>query len=517
MQVNLPEKAPEKTVTNYSDALLKLGEMTEIFDPGHTIYVQSKDIVDKTGTSISGKAGEIPFDITEMTQSAVNSIGGKIGFVPYDPSYVQNQQAYISGGLTPPEIVISGAITEYDRSTEVTGDSADFGGEFGAGGAFGADAGFSNKLSVSSIALDMNVIDFSTMAMIPQVQAVNTIKVYKGAKESDVGFSIFGQSFGLKGLVKKIQGRHAAVRTLVELCVLECIGKFMDIPYWKCVDGANVDRTVLRNRKNLFKKQNDPNRTWLIQRLMPAYGIEGIKPNGVYGQRTRLAMQTIAEAYKISRPGLNTSFYIELFRNAPFFEEPSFDVDKLNSKIASLPVEEVPQEAAAPVQSQTQAPAQEQAPAQTQTQAQEQAPAQSAQPATQPAVVPQVSKEQLNADYKQFMDAGKSAFSSKDFATARQNFIEASKIAVQLKVADPFIYLAYTYQGLGNNDSSGNVLKVGLKYLPYSIPLYRAYIRYLIGLNKFDEAEAYLNQGLGIDPESKILLSLKDYLKAMRK
>ena len=132
MQVNLPEPVPEKKETNYSEALYKLGEMSEFlcsFDG--KVFVQSKPILDSTG----GHTGEIPFDVTEMLQSAINRIGGKIGYVPYVPDYLRNSQAaYYKMGLTPPDVVISGAITEYDRSTEVIGDSADFGAEFGAGG-----------------------------------------------------------------------------------------------------------------------------------------------------------------------------------------------------------------------------------------------------------------------------------------------------------------------------------------------------------------------------------------------
>lgn len=508
MQVNLPDKAPEQKVTRYSDALLRFGEMTEVFDPGNFINVQSKEIVDKTGTSRSGKVGEIPFDITEMTQSAVNRIGGKIIFIPYDPRYLQEQQAYLSDGLTPPDIVLCGAITEYDRSTEVIGDSADFGGEFGAGGAMGVDAGFSNKLAVSSISIDMNVIDFATMSMVSQVQAVNTIKVYKGAKESDVGFSIFGQSFGLKGTVKKIQGRHAAVRTLVEMCVLECLGKFMDVPYWKCVEGANEDKLVLKHRKNLFKQQNDINRTWMIQQLMPAYGIEGISSNGVYGERTRLAMKTIAAAYKTSRAGLTAKFYIDLFRNAPFFEKPSFNIDKLNTEIAALPVEKTEPVAQQPEQNSQQP--------QT-SQADSASPQQGTAAGQSGAKVS--SEEEVKDVYSQYMAVGKSAFKAQKFDKARDSFVQACKLSANLQqpIADPFIYLAYSYQSLGNMESCGKVLKLGMQYVHYSEPLYRVYIRYLISANRIDEADTYLAQGLKINPQSKILLSLKDYIHKMQK
>ena len=39
----------------------------------------------------------------------------------------------------------------------------------------------------------------------------------KGVKEGELGFTLFGPTIGLRGSVKKIQGRHAAVRLLVQL------------------------------------------------------------------------------------------------------------------------------------------------------------------------------------------------------------------------------------------------------------------------------------------------------------
>ncbi|WP_432737909.1 hypothetical protein [Maridesulfovibrio sp. FT414] len=493
MQVELPKAPPEKKVTNYSDALYKLGEMTELFSPGVIINVQSKPVIDKTGTSISSRAGEIPVDITEMLQSAVNRIGGAIRFVPYDPTYIQDSAAYISGGLIPPQVTISGGITEYDRSTEVTGDSADLGTQFGGGGAIGADAGISDKQSVSSITLDMNMIEFATMAMIPQVQSVNTIKVYKGARESDIGFSLFGQSFGIKGTVKKVQGRHAAVRTLVEMCVLELLGKYMSLPYWKCTDGANEDQMVIRDRKKIFKAQDKPNRTWMIQQLMPAYGIEGIEANGVYGARTRAAMDAIAAAYgsKVS-PALTADFYIVVFKNAPFFGEPAFDVAALNQKIASLPPEQPEPEVAA---------VQEQPQQQAQVQQTQDTPAQGF----------------VRGDYDANMNAAKEAFARKDYDSAKDYINRAIENGIVQGDPQPFILMAYIQQARGRIDRVGEILSAGLRYAPESAQLYTIYSRYLISQNQLDQAAQLIDRGLEIAPASVELQSLRSYVNTVRK
>jgi len=55
---------------------------------------------------------------------------------------------------------------------------------------------------------------------IPKMQAINTIKSHKAVKENAIGFTLLSSSFGLQGTVKKIQGRHAAIRLLVQLSML---------------------------------------------------------------------------------------------------------------------------------------------------------------------------------------------------------------------------------------------------------------------------------------------------------
>lgn len=324
--VTLPVEAPKATETSYSQALKKFGRLTKEFRVG-TLRVQTTQVQDETGSSAATGA-EIPFDITKMIMSSINGIGGAIVFIPYDPVYIKNQAALNMTSLegkVKPDVVLNGGITEFDRALESGSSGLDFGGSFGGGkNSPSADFGKQDRDSVSSITIDLNITDVETMVMVPRVQAVNTMKVFKGASDLDIGFSIFGATFGYKSSVKKIQGRHAAVRVLVELSVLETLGKYLNLPYWKCVDqGAKPDPVVIENIRDQFIDANQQGRVRMIQNLLYVYGFRTLRATGNLDAETSGAIQAVASAYGISAGNLNEDFYEQLFINAPVLGEKS--------------------------------------------------------------------------------------------------------------------------------------------------------------------------------------------------
>ena len=489
LKVDVPEETkPEVKTTNYSDALLKFGQLTRLFNA--PMVVQCKDVVDKTGTSAS-TGGEIPFDITEMVRSSVNRIGGLVEFVPFDPVYVQQQMAmgqFNAQNLKTPDVVISAAITEFDRSLEVKGDSADFGGDFGAGGGVSVDAGYSSRSSVSSITIDMNLQDFQTMSFIPQVQAINTIKVYKAAKDADIGFSIFGPAFGIKGSVKKVQGRHAAFRVLVEMGVLQLLGRYASLPYWKCIGSDKIDPVVIERRRNLFEIQDEPNKVWMIQQLLTLYGIKGLELNGVVDERTQYAMQEVAKTLGVE-PGITFDFYKKLFVSLPLFDEPPIlNLEQINAAISELPPP-------APVAQteESQSASQEENAATNQESAQD-------------------STESKLKQYLRYMREGKKAFSANKYPEAREYFVNAINTGV---VTDPdcFVYLAYTDQALENNDELEQILKMGIELFPDEVRLYKLLIKHYIAIDKQSEASNLLEQALKIAPDDDELVFFKSYVQ----
>jgi len=322
VDVELKETAPVTKITSYTKALQQLGMMSEIYGV-HSLKVQSNPIGDNTGTA-GATGGEIPRDITEMIKSSLNSIGGQVTFIPYDPAFIQNQM--VTGYSTfdnklIPDVVISGGITEFDRGLETRGDgtdvaaSADFTNapSFMPSKTVSIDYGETGKTGLARITLDFNLLDFKTMAGVPRMNTVNSLEVHKALAEEEFGITLFGPTFGRKGSVKKVQGRHAAVRLLVELSMTQIVGKYLNLPYWVLLgEDVQADEVVMTKIEEEFYSLSEPARTLKAQEWLFLMG-EDVNLNGQLDENTVAALRTFDPAYAT----LDFDTYANLYQAVP--------------------------------------------------------------------------------------------------------------------------------------------------------------------------------------------------------
>ena len=330
VDVQLPESAPQVATTSYSQALQDLGLMTQIY--GVTpVKIQSNPIGDNTGTS-SSTGGEIPRDITEMIKSSLNSIGGKVTFIPYDPAFIQNQ--IVTGYSTfddklIPDVVISGGITEFDRGLETRGSNTDAGVEASFTNApkwfpsntASIDYGESDKIGLARITLDFNLLDFVTMAGISRMNTVNSMEVRKGMAEKELGITLFGPTFGRKGSIKKVQGRHSAVRMLVEASMMQIVGKYLALPYWKLLgEDALPDEVVMSALSQEFYSINEKKRITKAQEWLFLLGHD-VQLTGKLDPKTVAALTAFDPTISGQSPALSYETYAALFQAIPIKPE----------------------------------------------------------------------------------------------------------------------------------------------------------------------------------------------------
>lgn len=322
VDVDLPHDMPEVKETSFDKPLADLGKMTQIY--GKRVFIQGKDITDFTGLSTYGY-GEIPRDITEMTKSALNAIGGNVVYIPYSPVFINNQM--VTGysnfqGKLIPDIVLSGGITEFDRGLETRGSNTDFGvttkpfnvnQSWVPGDVISVDYNQEDKDSLARITLDFNLLDFQTMAGVARMQTVNSINVYKAAAEKELGFTIFGPTFGLKGTVKKVQGRHAAIRLLVQTSVLQIVGKYLYLPYWKLIPEMKPDPVVIDKIRQDFRNLSQTDKIGEIQTCLYLKGYD-VPVTGRIDPRTQAALTNFkAKAKDGTSMNGDTELYVELW------------------------------------------------------------------------------------------------------------------------------------------------------------------------------------------------------------
>lgn len=345
VDVQLEKSAPVEKVTSYSQALIDLGLMTEVYDTGY-MKVQSQDIADETGTAIT-TGGEIQRNITEIMKSTLNGVGGNILFIEYDPSYIQNQMVSGYSNFEEkiiPDVVVTGGITEFDRGLETRGKGTNAEAEFAVSGVpswfptdtVGAGFGDTGKSGKARITLDFNLKDFQTLAGIPRMTTTNSMEVYKGLREKELGITLFGPTFGLKGTIKKVQGRHEAVRVLVQVSMMQMIGRYLAIPYWRLLgDDVFPDNIVLDSISATYYQMEKEVRIGAVQQWLILHGHDVDITSKIDG-KTREALQKIDSSYGASMDDVGEELFTEIYLTIPITRATMARREIINEHFASL-------------------------------------------------------------------------------------------------------------------------------------------------------------------------------------
>ncbi|WP_027723243.1 hypothetical protein [Maridesulfovibrio zosterae] len=496
--LDLPQEKPAEKNTEYSTALEKFGEMINVYyyslDPKKrkTLYVSAKPFIDKTGVNAMSQ-GEIPEEMTDMVKSAVNRIGPNVRYAVGDYDYTINTKNIYGNAVTLrlPEVIIDGGLTEFDRGLKGTG--GDIGGSASVGtGVFSADieANAVETQTMSRITIDMNLIDFKSQLFVPKMQATNTIKVYKGMSKYDLGFAIFGTGFGGGGTASELQGRHAALRLLIDCSVLELLGRYLKLPYWKCVDGGKADKYVLNQKRKGYVLSNKAKRIECLQYYLMYHGYFDVRPTGQFNDATKKALDDFIAANKLKINNyLDPELFLAIYSSVPLNVETVHkaevlyqqDLQKALAETKSLPEKNTQQFGNKP-----------KAQAKSNTSADE-------------------------SKYLTFMRAAKKAFASGDYATAEDLLDAAFKVGTPAGEAEPFLYVAYVQLGLKKTELAGRSLERGISLVPNSIELYKAYVRFLVSQNQVEKAKTVLDKAISIAPGNKELEYLKSYLKMASK
>ncbi len=308
---------PYSKDSRFSDALSNLGLMIETYGFPPTV-IQGKNVVNKTSCQAS-----LPLDITDMVKTAVNSIGNKIQYMVYDTAYEYYKfgdrfklYGVTATGKTLPAVVIDGAITECDEKLESESSGINAYGTVGGGDTeTDLDGGMGKNTSYSRLALDLHMMDFRTNRLIPKKQTAMAVDVWELDKSRSFGFRIYGSGLGIDGRRRKVQGKHNAVRSLVELSILKLIGRHLEIPYWRCIPGSQPDLEVIAMMKADFRMQKAEHRTGIIQMLLQKYGYR-VSVNNRMDQPTQMALRDFRTKYS-GAFRVDENLYADLMLHTP--------------------------------------------------------------------------------------------------------------------------------------------------------------------------------------------------------
>lgn len=245
---------PVRSVTSFSDSLACMDDMLDKLGRP-TVLITSKQFPDA-----SGKASTAVRELVITALSEMSRQSNAFRFIDFEVDLTrQDTVQYISSlmlgnnslDLSPPEVYVSGAVSYIDqnvfgrrRSVGVSSEGTVKSKELGF------DLAIDSDISTAVVALEMHLGDMKTRALFPGIHASNSALVAKGGGGLDGGGKIMklGVQFNLSR--DHTQGTGIALRTLVELGTIELVGKWMQLPYWQCVQ---LSQSSPEFQRELFK------------------------------------------------------------------------------------------------------------------------------------------------------------------------------------------------------------------------------------------------------------------------
>lgn len=310
----------------YDQALSSIGEYINK-EISYKKIIQSKNIGNTAG------GDELPYNLTNMVITSLSRIAGKkLIIAPYDPEYINNDA--ITGGAGSrilPNLVIAGSITEFDKDIDATEKDIDLDLLLDKGAPNTTlGFGYSSSKKMSRITLDLYLLDYKTHAVIPGVSITNTVNVLELKKGQNFGFAIYGSGIGIGGRINHTHGFHRAVRNLVDYSILQLMGRYYNIPYWRALGISESDPDVMDSMKSSFARKNTRKQIIIIQKLLNTYPFDTVLdpanermykeliPDGTIGKRTKAYINRFNQEYSLetSEDDLEKLF-VQLVDNLP--------------------------------------------------------------------------------------------------------------------------------------------------------------------------------------------------------
>ena len=152
------------------------------------------------------------------------------------------------------------------------------------------------------------------------MNTVNSMEVHKAVKQKELGITLFGPTFGAKGSIKKVQGRHEAVRLLVQVSMIQMVGKYLGLPYWRVLgEDALPDEVVLSQLSSDFHRMNDSQKIAKTQEFLFLHGYD-VLPTGVLDDDTRKALHEFDPTYDIEGKEISKGTFVNLLLSVPIME-----------------------------------------------------------------------------------------------------------------------------------------------------------------------------------------------------
>lgn len=266
--INRPAVRPTRSLSSFSDSLMCMDHLFRESGMG-TVLITSKSIPD-----YSGRIAVATKEMVVTALSQMSRVSNAFRYVDYEVNIaqqdtVQNLTTLLLNNnqirLQRPALYVSGAVAFVDQ--QVISNNFDVGTS-----ASRLETGYSQNKRSTVIGLEMHLGDFRSRTFIPGLDSANEIVIGSGGQGLDLSGRI--GNYGVQFNVGRdyTQGSGPAIRTLVELSMIELLGKWARVPYWQCLTLEQTHPEFIRQMREWYEDAGPANRSQLIRRSLVRRG-----------------------------------------------------------------------------------------------------------------------------------------------------------------------------------------------------------------------------------------------------
>ena len=265
---NRPVIRPTRSLSSFSESLMCMDRMLRESQLPTTL-ITSKSIPD-----FSSRVPAAAKDMIITALSQMSRLSHAFRYVDYEVDIarqdtVQNLTTILLNNnqmqLQRPALYVSGAIAYVDQN--VINNRFDVGTS-----ASRLDTGYSQSKNATVIGLELHLGDFRTRTLIPGLDSANEV-IIGGAGQ---GLDLAGRigAYGVKFNVGRDYsiGAGGALRTLIDLGMIEMVGKWARVPYWQCLTLEQTHPDFQRQMRDWFDEGSPLVHNKLVQRSMMSQG-----------------------------------------------------------------------------------------------------------------------------------------------------------------------------------------------------------------------------------------------------
>jgi hypothetical protein len=263
-----PTNRPVRSLSSFSDSLQCMDQMFRDAEVPTTL-ITSKQIPDYSGRVPVATKDMIITALSQMSRlsNAFRYVDFEVDIARQDT--VQNLTTILLNNnqikLQRPALYVSGSVAFVDQN--VINNRFDVGTS-----ASRLETGFSKDKSATIIGMDLQLGDFRSRTLIPGLDSANEVIVGSGGQGLDLAGRIgdYGWQFNVGR--DYTQGSGGAVRTLVELAMIELTGKWTRLPYWQCLTLEQAHPNFQRQLRDWYNEGSSAIRGELVKKSLVSAG-----------------------------------------------------------------------------------------------------------------------------------------------------------------------------------------------------------------------------------------------------